>query len=454
MAHVIISRATMGGMACAARLAVKGHRVTVFEPSHTWAPDVTEVHHEQFRFDVGFNRLTLPAVYRDLFLKTGTALEDHVSLVELDRAYRMQFTDGTVLHVPGAGIGRIATALGENLGKSADTQWRAYMSRVGQMWSLIRQPFIESSVDGLRSVPRSWQSLKHLALHRTLHGYTTQHLRDKRLVQLAEYAATHSGLEPQRLPAMSATLAFVEENFGTLHISGGIRRLADALHTRCIELGVEFRFGESVEPRIGNDKVNGATNQFGIYEVCDFFVVDNFELSAKQEITLLVAVSGITEGIEHHNVWFGNSSATDSSNNHHLGHIDIHACVPRDVAMSPSNAESWTIRINTSALAPEFSSRLIALGDSAGTAESILEILAQRGMDLRSRVIWKQIQLPEETSIEQRKQPRGRLAHFRAQSNLGDVEGLYYVGASFHPGSSLAYIAIGANIVAQAIGSA
>ena len=100
MANVVVIGAGMGGMACAARLASKGHAVTVLEHNETWGGKLGVVSQGGHVFDTGPSLLTLPAVYRDLFLKTGAALEDSIELVDLETAFRYQFADGTVLHIP------------------------------------------------------------------------------------------------------------------------------------------------------------------------------------------------------------------------------------------------------------------------------------------------------------------------------------------------------------------
>ena len=53
-----------------------------------------------FVFDTGPSLLTLPAVFRELFAKTGGALEDSVELVEPDPGVGYRFADGTVAELP------------------------------------------------------------------------------------------------------------------------------------------------------------------------------------------------------------------------------------------------------------------------------------------------------------------------------------------------------------------
>ncbi|MGW9284852.1 NAD(P)-binding protein, partial [Streptomyces diastaticus] len=77
MARIAVIGAGVGAMAAAARLAVAGHEVEVHERSDTYGGSLGQYRRDGFAFDTGPGLLTLPAVPRDLFLKTGrAALED------------------------------------------------------------------------------------------------------------------------------------------------------------------------------------------------------------------------------------------------------------------------------------------------------------------------------------------------------------------------------------------
>ena len=97
MARIIVIGAGMGGMAAAARLKVKGHDVTVIEASDTHGGKLGTFRRDGFAFDTGPSLFTIPAVYRDLFLKTGGPLEDSVELVPLDPGFTYRFADGSTL---------------------------------------------------------------------------------------------------------------------------------------------------------------------------------------------------------------------------------------------------------------------------------------------------------------------------------------------------------------------
>ena len=99
-------------MAAAARLKVKGHDVTLLEQGSRFGGKLARYERDGFVFDTGPSLFTLPAVYRDLFLKTGKALEESVDVQPLDTAFAYRFADSSSLEVPGTDPARIARAMG------------------------------------------------------------------------------------------------------------------------------------------------------------------------------------------------------------------------------------------------------------------------------------------------------------------------------------------------------
>jgi phytoene dehydrogenase-like protein len=101
MSRVVVVGAGVGGLAVAARLRVKGHDVTVYDQAPRVGGKLATHLRDGFAFDTGPSLFTLPAVYRDLFLKTGAPLEDEVDLQPLDPAFGYHFADGSTAVLPG-----------------------------------------------------------------------------------------------------------------------------------------------------------------------------------------------------------------------------------------------------------------------------------------------------------------------------------------------------------------
>jgi phytoene desaturase len=498
VARVVVIGAGMGGMAVAARLAVKRHDVTVVEQAPTYGGKLGRVERDGFVFDTGPSLLTLPAVYRDLFNKTGAGLDETVDLVELDPAFRYRFPDGTALDMPGVDSGRCATALGEALGGTAAQDWRSFMRHASDVWQLTRRPFLESPLTGARDL---LPMARHLSDVRTVAPFTSlrtvgrRHLHDPRLRMLLDRYATYTGSDPRKAPAALATVPYVEQTFGAFHISGGIRVLADALYERSLERGVTYRLSTDVAAVLTDvDRVTGVRVADGEVLPTDIVVANADATHLYRDLVtdarrakplrrlrsatpslsgfvLLLAVKGRTADLRHHNVWFPDDydaefDAIFGRDAHPVDDPTVYVCAPDDDRMRPdADHESWFVLVN----APRHSTtgeRGTIDWTAPGLAESyrdrILAVMASRGYDVRDRLLWSEIRTPADLEHDTRApggsiygtSSNGARAAFLRPANVSPVPGLYLVGGSAHPGGGLPLVGMSAEIVAELIGRA
>lgn len=491
MSTVIVVGAGAAGLATAARLAVKGHRVSVLEQAGRVGGKLATYRRDGFAFDTGPSLFTLPAVYRDLFLKTGRALEEEVDLQPVEPAFGYHFADGAMVTMPGVDPARCARALGDGLGGRSAQDWRTLMDRAGQMWRLTRGPFLQAPLQGWKSLMplakpadvrtiAPWSSLRKL-------GEST--LSDPRAVTLLDRYATYTGSDPRRAPAVLATVPYVEQEFGAWHLGGGLGTLADALHRRCLERGVDVRTGVDVTS-ITTDS-SGVTGVMadGEHLRADIVVANADAGLVYGELlddprakdparsirrtdaslagfVLLLAVRGRTPGLLHHNVWFPQDydaefDAIFGSDPRPVDDPAIYVCAPDDPAMRPdADHESWFILVNAPRHDPgrgvDWSSPALA----TSYADRILTTLARRGMDVRDRIVWQEIRTPADLEREARApggsiygtSSNGARAAFARPANQSPIPRLFLVGGSTHPGGGLPLVGMGAEITAELIG--
>jgi len=495
MSRVIVIGAGVGGLATAARLAVKGHDVTVLERSSRVGGKLNTYRRDGFAFDTGPSLLTLPAVYRDVFLKTGAALETVVDLQEVDPGFAYHFADGSRAVVPGVDPAAAATAFGKAFGGTADADWRALIERAGAMWRITREPFLQSPLQGWRSMlalARDPRDISTIAPTKSLRDLGRQYLHDPRLAQILDRYATYTGSDPRQAPAVLATIPYVEQTFGAWHLGGGLGTLADALAQRCRDRGVQIHLDSDVQRiEIAHDAVCGVRISDGSTLPADI-VVANADASlvygsmvddprARREarrlakttpslagFVILLALRGRTEGVQHHNVWFPHRY-DDEFDAIFSGRVAqdpaIYACVPDDPLMRPdADTESWFLLVN----APRHGRGERGTTDwtTPGLAEQyadhILDLLAQRGMDLRSRILWRETRTPADLQNATGApggsiygtSSNGSRAAFQRPANQSPIPGLYLVGGSSHPGGGLPLVGMSAEIVAELIGRA
>jgi len=92
--HFIIVGAGLGGLAVAARLAHRGHKVTVLEKTDQVGGRNRELKVNDCVFDAGPTLMMMLDPFRKLFADLGERLDDHLYLVPCTPNYRAFFADG------------------------------------------------------------------------------------------------------------------------------------------------------------------------------------------------------------------------------------------------------------------------------------------------------------------------------------------------------------------------
>lgn len=503
MARIVVVGAGMGGLAVSARLAAQGHQVTVCEQAEQVGGKLGRFERDGFVFDTGPSLLTLPAVYRDLFLKTGTRLEDSVELVPVEPVCHYRFADGTELDMPNATRAGVTAALDEALFPGAGAQWAAFMDRAAVIWDATRETFLESPLDGSRTLlreARRGRDLVAIAPWMSLRGLGRRYLKDPRLITLLDRYATYTGSDPRRAPAALATVPYVEQSFGAWYVVGGLRRLGDALAQRCLDLGVTIRTGADV-CRVTTEagRATGVVLADGEHVAADLVVANADAAHVYRDLVpgaeadrarralgrtepslsgfvLLLALRGRTPGLRHHTVLFPEryDDEFDSvfGTGPHRGRPravpdpTVYISAPDDPALRPDDDhESWFVLVNAPRHTPGEPRAGIdweATGFADAYADRVLDVMASRGIDVRDRVLWREVRTPADLERDTRSvggsiygtSSNGARAAFVRPANRSPVPGLFLVGGSSHPGGGLPLVGLSAAIVAQQIGRA
>lgn len=474
---VIVVGGGVGGLATAIRLAAAGHQVEVLERNPFVGGKLATLEEGGYSFELGPTMLTLPHVFDELFGMAGTTLADEVELVRLDPQVRYRWPNGSTLDMPDDPA-TVPAAL-EAFSPGSGVQWERFAEHAARLWEAGERTFLAGPAGSplaLLSRLRSPLDVGRIDGNRTLAKSATAHFDDPRLHQLIGRYATYSGSSPFQAPATLAWLAHVEQDFGCWYVMGGLGRLRDALERVAVRIGVEIRTGVDVG-RIGFDgrRVIGVELADGGAEAADL-VVSNVDAAhlytdllphpkqakrldqagrSTSAFVICAAVRGRTEGIAHHNVFF---SLHDRQEFRYLeaGQMAIdptvYACVSSvtDPGQAPTDGENWYMLVNTPP----------ATGiDRKMMTAAVLNRLAERGFDLRTRIDYTRTLVPADFEARYRAiggaihgtSSNGKRAAFARPDNVGPVEGLYLVGGSAHPGGGLPMVAVGARIVADLI---
>ncbi|MFE0003833.1 phytoene desaturase family protein [[Kitasatospora] papulosa] len=484
MARIAVIGAGTGAMAAAARLSVAGHRVTVYERAETYGGSLGRFARDGFVFDTGPGLLHLPAVYRDLFVKTGKeSLEQCVTLTQVDPASRHLFADGTAVSLPNASRAGVTGALDRALGEGAGARWGDFLDRAGEAWNRSRRPLLEEPLpEDRRALARDpYPAVRHRRLLRparqagTVAEVGAWELTDPRLASLLDGYALSYGLDPRRAPAAAALLPYMEETFGSWYVAGGVRALADAVYARCLARKVEFVFGAEVVRVAEKDGraagieladgasveadhvVLGAQPAPGLLPVRDggrpagapsvpgrFQVLLSLRGAREAGAVHRTVVHTADPGAEQDAVFGGRTAELPTvtvlrPDDPATRPDDAHEAVTLTVTVAPHGPVDWT----DAALRERF-------------AETVIARAAEAVPGLRERTLHAQVRTPAETEAETGAEggsvPAPALAgaegSYLHAANLSPLPGLYRAGSWSHPGGGLAHAGMSGALVA------
>ncbi|KNB52713.1 phytoene desaturase family protein [Streptomyces caatingaensis] len=483
MARIAVIGAGMAAMAASARLAIAGHKVTVYERGTTHGGALGRFERDGFAFDTGPQLLHLPAVYRDLFVKTGKeSLEQSVTMSQVDPASAHVFADGTAVALPNASRAGVVGALDAAVGPGAGERWSDLVNRGREVWDATRRPLLEEPLatgaarEALGRDP--YPAVRRRGLFRrpappALASVAARELKDPRLAALLESHALAYGLDPRTAPASATVLPYMEQTFGSWYVAGGLRALADALHRRCLARRVEFRFGAEVTEVLEEDgRAAGVRLADGGTAGADVVVAGvhpgRLAVPAPGTVgpapvppgrcTVLLALRGARpEGTAHRTVVHAPDRAAELTGIFapeaapaYVPTVTVlrpddpavrpdaqHEAVTLTATVAPQGAVDWRAR------AGEFADRMVRAAEAAVPG-------------LRERLLWREVLTPADTEAATGAEGGGVPAPVLAgaggaylrPANTTGTSGFYRVGGFAHPGGGLAHAGMSGALVA------
>lgn len=244
MKNIIVVGSGFGGLAAAIRLQSKGFQVKIFEKNAQVGGHASQMKKNGYTFDMGPSLITAPDIIQGVFACAGRRMEDYLDLIYLDPFYRIFFHDGSCLDYS-ADPRRMKAQMAEF--NPADAQnYDAFMEYVQVLYKLVIEDGLGSRPFDLTTMLKFMpQALRQKAL---LPAYSVvqKFFRDPRNRFAFSFHPLFIGGSPFKSPAVYLMIPYLEKHGGVWFTKGGMYSLVEAFRKLFLELGGEIYTGTEV----------------------------------------------------------------------------------------------------------------------------------------------------------------------------------------------------------------
>ncbi len=480
--RAIVVGAGVGGLTAAMRLAHQGWQVDVYEKTDSPGGRCGRIVGEGYTFDLGPTILLMPFVFEQAFAAVGKNVHDYLDLRRCDPNYRITFADDSVLTMS-PNLQVLKSEL-ERLEPGSFARFERFFARGKDQHDTALSEFVGKHFGGLSefltlaNIPK----MLRIGAHQKLFGQVSKVFKDERLRQAMSFQTMYLGLSPYEAPAVFSLLPYTELAVGVWYPMGGMGSVGRALEKACGELGVNIHFStpvceivtesqRAVGVRLGDQRVVNAD-----IVLCNADLPWAYkhllpqaprpELERKRYtasgLMYYFGVRRRVDGLEHHNVFFGNDfkgSFADIFHNHKIPDSPsfyVNAPTRTDASMAPPEHDALYVLVPVPHQHPSLDWKV----QKGVVREKVLARLRSLGVDFSSDIVYERVITPDDwqTSLNLERgsnfglaQSMFQIGPFRPKVYDERIENLFFCGASAQPGTGVPTVMISAQLACEAI---
>lgn len=491
MSRIAVVGGGLGGLCAGIRLSALGHRVDIFEKNPTSGGKLWSIEDKGYRFSYGPSTLMMPELYVEL-METAGIPRSRLQYSKLEINHRDIYCDGTFIDAS-SNDERMISQLSTRSAQDA-AHWKEYKITVEKLARLSKQDFFQRGFSRVSEYlsPRLISSFLQVRPFQTMHQFHRSFFTDSGVVESLDRYATFVGSDPRRVPATLAMIGGLEYGDGVYRLIGGAPDLVTALTEAANKTGVKIHLLSPVQSilvdqqRVVGVQVHDEVLPYDrvVYNGDRWLISDLLRerAYAKHEqankggdplrafsprelslsgFVLLLGVRRQFAHLHHHTVFFPtnyyrefddifqrNSSPQDPT---------IYVCNTSwsDSKDAPMGASNLFVLVNVPA-------RFASDEEWQAYQDHVLTVMETRcGLTgLKSSLEVVHSVTPNQLAKRTRalngaiygSASHGLAAFRRPGIQSPAVKGLYFVGGTNHPGGGTPMVAIGAKLVANAIG--
>jgi phytoene desaturase len=243
--HITIIGSGFAGLSAAAYMAKEGHQVTVIEKNEQAGGRARSFESAGFTFDMGPSWYWMPDIFESFFKDFGKQPNDFYKLIRLDPSYQVLWED---LQLPLPANFTELKAVFESLEKGAGNQLELFLKEAAYKYEVGIHKFVEKpglSITEFFTLDVA-KSVFKIDLLTSIHTHVRKYFSNPKLIQIAEFPILFLGALPKNTPALYSLMNYADMKLGTWYPMGGMNKLVKGMQQLAMNLGVQFKFNESV----------------------------------------------------------------------------------------------------------------------------------------------------------------------------------------------------------------
>ncbi len=462
----------LGGLAAAIRLSAKGWHVQVLEKLNVPGGRARVFHVDGYTFDAGPTIITVPLLLEELWALAGRPLASDIELRRLDPFYRIRFDDGDHFDYSGDPQSMRTEVL--RIDPTAGPGYDAFLFEADRCYELGFETLGSHSFDSKKNMIMALPSMWKMKGWRSLHALVATHLRHPKLRQVLSLQSLLIGGNPFSVTCVYALINALERRFGVHWAMGGTGTLVDGMVGLIQDMGGSLRTGAEVRRiDIQDGKACGVTLSTGEVIAADI-VVSNADSAwtyqhlvepqhrkvwtnakiekGKYSMSLFVWYFGTNkrfEDVPHHMMVLGpryEGLMDDIFKKHHLADdfcLYLHRPTATDLSMAPGGCDTFYVLAPVPHLQSQTNWAVQAEPYRAAVEKRLEETVLPH---LREHLTVSFMTTPQDFQDDLLSYKGAAFglepllsqsAWFRPHNQSEDIEHLFMVGASTHPGAGI-----------------
>jgi phytoene desaturase len=255
----VVIGAGFGGIAAALRLRARGYHVTLVDKQDQLGGRGTVYRRNGYIFDAGPTVVTAPFLFDELFALFGKRREDYVTFVPVYPWYRIQFSDGSKFDYGGTLEQTLAEI--KRVSPGDEDGYLRLLEHTKKIFDVGFTQLGDAPFQTLASMLKCAPQLIKLGNWRTVYQMASKYIKSEKLRRVFSFQPLLVGGNPFHTTSIYSLIQYLEREWGVHFAMGGTGAIVAGLERLMREEGIEIRLGVEAKHIRTRDSYTGGAER-------------------------------------------------------------------------------------------------------------------------------------------------------------------------------------------------